>query len=105
MDNPFDPALFRPDAIAPETATLNRTLISLLTGLPEWWNVGAETFAPPRRRGEDPLPVTPKSPRARTIVITGKDGNAIPLRIIAPDNPKGVYLHLHGGSWVLGAAC
>jgi acetyl esterase len=102
--NRFDPALFRPDAIAPETAKLNRDLIGMLTGLPEWWNVGAEATRAARRRGEGPFPVAPKSPRARTIVITGKDGNAIPLRVIAPDNPRGVYLHLHGGGWVLGAA-
>jgi acetyl esterase/lipase len=38
------------------------------------------------------------------MTITGKDGNEIPLRIIAPDAPKGVYLHIHGGGWVLGAA-
>ena len=36
--------------------------------------------------------------------ITGKDGNAIPLRVIAPAQPRGIYLHLHGGGWVLGGA-
>jgi acetyl esterase/lipase len=46
-----------------------------------------------------------KSPRARTITITGKDGNAIPLRVIAPQGQaRGVYLHIHGGGWVLGAS-
>ena len=45
------------------------------------------------------------SPRARTITITGKDGNTIPLRVIAPNAaPRGVYLHIHGGGWVLGGA-
>ena len=24
--------------------------------------------------------------------------------MIAPDNPRGIYLHLHGGGWVLGGA-
>jgi acetyl esterase/lipase len=36
------------------------------------------------------------------MTITGKDGNQIPLRVIAPAQPRGVYLHLHGGGWVLG---
>jgi acetyl esterase/lipase len=44
------------------------------------------------------------SSRARTIIITGKDGNEIPLRVIAPANPRGIYLHIHGGGWVLGGA-
>jgi acetyl esterase/lipase len=38
------------------------------------------------------------------MTITGKEGNQIPLRVIAPAQPRGVYLHLHGGGWVLGGA-
>ena len=38
------------------------------------------------------------------MTITGKDGNPIPLRVIAPAQPRGIYLHLHGGGWVLGGA-
>ncbi len=104
MTNPFDPALFQLGAISAETARLNQQLVDLLTGLPEWWVVGAEVTREARRRGDGPFPVAVKSPRATTITITGKDGNEIPLRVIAPDNPKGVYLHIHGGGWVLGSA-
>ncbi len=104
MTNPFDPALFRPDAISDDTAKLNEQLVGLLTPLPEWWVVGAEVTRDARRRGDGPFPVAVKSPRARTITITGKDGNEIPLRVIAPANPRGVYLHIHGGGWVLGAS-
>ncbi len=103
-DNPLHPALFRADAIAEDTAKLNDTLVGLMTGLPEWWNVGAEYTREARRQGRGPFPAAIKSPRARTITITGRDGNEIPLRVIAPDQPTGVYLHIHGGGWVLGAA-
>jgi acetyl esterase/lipase len=44
------------------------------------------------------------SSRARTLTITGKNGNELPLRVIAPAQPRGIYLHLHGGGWVLGGA-
>jgi acetyl esterase/lipase len=101
---PFDPALFSADAISPATAKLNEQMVQLLTGLPEWWVVGAETFRAARRRGEGPFPAPVMSPRARTIMITGKDGNEIPLRVIAPAAPRGIYLHIHGGGWVLGGA-
>lgn len=104
MTSPFDPASFRPDAIASETAQLNQQLIEMLTPLSDWWIVGAEATREARRHGDGPFPVAPKSPRARTITITGKDGNIIPLRVIAPDSPRGVYLHIHGGGWVLGEA-
>jgi acetyl esterase len=101
---PFDPALFRAEAIAPDTAKLNEQMVQLLTGQPEWWIVGAETTRAARRRGEGPFPAPVFSSRARTINITGKDGNQIPLRVIAPANPRGIYLHIHGGGWVLGGA-
>jgi acetyl esterase len=54
-------------------------------------------------RGEGPFSLAPKSARVRTVAIEGKGGK-IPLRIVAPQNPRGVYLHIHGGGMVLGAA-
>ena len=103
-DNMLRPALFRQDAIADDTAKLNDALVGLMTGLPDWWNVGAENAREARRQGRGPFPAPVLSSRARTIVIPGRDGNEIALRIIAPDQPRGVYLHLHGGGWVLGSA-
>jgi acetyl esterase len=102
---PFDPAFFGDAAIHPETAKLNDDMIRLLTGQPEWWITGAEAFRAARRRGEGPFPAPIMSPRARTITITGKGGHEIPLRVILPEKPpRGIYLHLHGGGWVLGGA-
>jgi len=102
---PFDPALFSDAAIDAETAKLNAQMIELLTGQPEWWITGPETFRAARRRGEGPFPAPVMSSRARTITIAGKDGNAIALRVIEPQGKaRGVYLHLHGGGWVLGGA-
>jgi acetyl esterase len=101
---PFDPALFKDAAIAPETAQLNAQMIELLTGQPEWWIVGPAAARAARRRGDGPFPAPVMSSRARTLTITGKDGNEIPLRVIAPAQPRGIYLHLHGGGWVLGGA-
>jgi acetyl esterase/lipase len=101
---PFDPALFGDAAIDAETASLNAQMVQLLTGQPEWWITGAEAARAARRRGEGAFPAPVMSSRARTMTITGKDGNEIPLRIIAPAQPRGIYLHLHGGGWVLGGA-
>jgi acetyl esterase/lipase len=103
-DNPLRPELFRPEAIAQDTAKLNDTLVTMMTGLPEWWNIGPEVTREARRQGRGPFPAPVMSPRARTITIPGRDGNEIPLRVIAPDQPCGVYLHIHGGGWVLGSA-
>ena len=97
---PFDPALFRDTAIDPETAKLNVELVELLSGQPDWWVVGAAAARAASRRGEGPFPAPVFSSRARATTIRGKDGNEIPLRIIAPDKPRGIYLHLHGGGFV-----
>ena len=102
---PFDLALFHDAAIDPETASLNAQMVEVLTGQPEWWIVGAQAARAARRRGEGPFPPPVFSDRARTITITGKDGHQIPLRVVSPARqPRGIYLHLHGGDWVLGGA-
>jgi acetyl esterase/lipase len=101
---PLDPALFGKAAIAADTSIVNEAVVGLMTGLPEWWNVGAENTREARRLGKGPFPMAVKSSRARTILITGRDGNEISLRVITPDVVRGVYLHFHGGGWVLGAS-
>ena len=102
---PFDPALFADAAIDPDTAKLNAQIIDLLNGQLEWWIVGAAAMRAARRRGEGPFPAPVMSSWARTMTITGKDGNQIPLRVIEPSQPpRGIYLHVHGGGWVLGGA-
>ena len=103
-ENPLHPDLFRAAAIAPDTQALNESLVQMLTGLPEWWNVSAAAAREARGQGRGPFPPPVYSPRARTMTIAGRDGNEIPLRIIAPDSARGVYLHIHGGGWVLGSA-
>ena len=98
---PLDPAIFADSAITDETRNFNDLLVKLMTPMPEWWDVGAETTRQARRDGRGPFPLAPKSPRAQIWNIHGPGGE-IPLRVIAPEKPTGVYLHIHGGGWVLG---
>jgi acetyl esterase len=89
----IDPFLFKPEAIAPDTRALLETLIAQTRQ-----RVG--TFA------SNPivLPPRPRSDRARMRTVRAGDGRDIAIRIIAPDSPKGVYLHLHAGGLVTGSA-
>jgi len=100
----MDHALFGASAISDETQTVNGTIIQMMKPTPNWWDVGAENVRAARRRGEGPFPPTPVSPRAQTRLVPAPGGREVPVRIIAPDSPKGVYLHIHGGGWVLGAS-
>ena len=56
-----------------------------------------------RAEGNAVLPVPEKVDKAIDRTIPGPAGE-IPLRMIVPDDVRGVYLHLHGGGWTLGAA-
>lgn len=98
------PDMFRPDAVDAETAAINKMLVDMMEGAPDWWDVGAQETRDARVRGEGPFPPPVYSDKARTIEIAGPAGNTIELRVIAPDTPTGVYLHIHGGGWVLGSA-
>lgn len=102
--SPLYVAQFHPDAVSADTRALNQEIIKLMTPLPDWWVIGAAAMRAARRRGEGGFPAPVMSPRARTRTIPGRGGSEIPLRIIAPNSPRGVYLHLHGGGWVLGGA-
>lgn len=99
----IDPTVYSPAAIAPETEALNRDIAAKLRASSDIWAFPAETVRQARRDGRGPFPSSPKSPRAQTIEIEGP-GGPLALRVIAPAAPTGVYLHLHGGGWMLGQA-
>ena len=102
--NPFDPAIFRPEAISAETRAANEAFRKLTSAGPEWWDIGAPAYRAAIAAGKGPFPPPPKSERARTIEIEGKGGHKIPLRILVPEHAKGVYMHMHGGGLVFGSA-
>ena len=43
-----------------------------------------------------------ESPKASTIEVPAPHG-AIPVRVIRAEEPKGVYIHCHGGGWTIGS--
>lgn len=99
----LDPKLFSDDAIPQETRSANAAIIAAMAGMPEWWEVGAAKVRAARARGEGIFPAAARSDRARWIEIDGAAGK-IPLRVVAPPQSRGVYLHMHGGGHTLGAA-
>ena len=97
----FDAADFDPASIPADALALNAEIIAKLTPIDSWAFTPAQVREA-RKAGRGPFPLAPKSPRAEVMTIAGKRG-PIELRIIAPEQPKGVFLHIHGGGWVLGA--
>lgn len=99
----IDQALFDPSAISDEIRAQNAEIVAKLSALPDPMSVPPAVVRERRRQGLGPFPLMPLSPKAQVITIDGP-GGPIPLRIIAPDNPRGVYFHIHGGGWTWGTS-
>ncbi len=102
--NLLDPKLFRPEAVSPQISAANEEFRKLLSSGPDWWDIGAPAYRAAVASGQGPFPLPERSPRGRTIQIDGKGGHKVSLRVVAPENAKGIYLHFHGGGLVLGSA-
>jgi acetyl esterase/lipase len=75
----------------------------LIATQPSVIEVGAEATRHARRVGKGIFPAPVFLEEARDIEVPGRAG-PIKVRVIRPDGePKGIYLHLHGGGWTLGA--
>ena len=99
----LDLSVFCASAISAETKAINRTILDSISSVPDQWSIPLAKVRAERARGLGPFALPPKSPRAVNEKIDGDTGK-INIRIISPENPTGVYLHIHGGGWVLGAA-
>jgi acetyl esterase/lipase len=100
-----DPALLHPDSIAPDIHQRNAQIAQAMAALPEWWIIGPPAFRQNQRAGAGVFPPVVFSERATTRTITS-DAGPLRLREFLPASgqPRGVYLHIHGGGWVIGGA-
>jgi acetyl esterase/lipase len=96
----IDPALFDPAAIPAETLAVNADIVKRLNAEPPGLTI--PEIRARRIAGIGAFPAAAKSPRAETMTIAGPSG-PLELRIIAANNPRGLYFHIHGGGWSIGA--
>ncbi|KAH0846953.1 hypothetical protein AYO21_02351 [Fonsecaea monophora] len=96
---------FHPAAISEETKAFNQGLMDIMAHGPKWYEVGAKRYREMRAAGETPLPKAVYLDSAQEFSIPSRDvGRTIPCRILRPQNGnpvKSVFLHIHGGGWVL----
>ena len=98
-----DHELFKPEAIDAETQEFNAQLLELLASAPAITDTPVEDTRRAREEGTGVSGPVVLSDMAEERSIEGPGGE-ITLRVFAPENPRGVYLHIHGGGWVLGRA-
>ncbi len=99
----LDPALFSDTAVDAETASINAGVEAVLAKLPSQLERSPLQLRAEREAGEGVWGPLELDPAAVERQIPGPAG-PVPVRIVAPERPRGVYLHFHGGGWVLGAA-
>ena len=97
-----DPALFCEDAVDQETTEFNEGIHRILSKFPPTYTQAPQTLRDARERGEGLWP-TKRLEEIEDRFIPGPGGE-IPLRVFCPETIKGVYLHIHGGGFMLGRA-
>jgi len=92
------------DAVLAETRELNRWLIEVLADQPAVNEVPPEITRAARREGRSFWPAPEFLDEAQDLMIPARSGEIL-LRVLRPAGEvTGVYLHIHGGGWVLGRA-
>lgn len=101
----FGPDIFAPEAIDPETRTINDQIAEATRNSPPRWEIPLEVERKATSQGAGILPLAERLESAVTRNISGPAGE-IPIRILTPSGGPihGVYLHFHGGGFCLGSA-
>lgn len=90
------------EAAIAESRVFTEELVRLLADEPPIYAVPAEVSRRARREGRSLLPPPLFLPQARDLAIPARSGE-LRVRVLAPEEEAaGVYLHLHGGGWVVG---
>jgi acetyl esterase/lipase len=100
--SPLDPKLFDPGSIDAETAEFNRKLEAAIAAAPPMTAFAPAEIRKAREEGRSIFGPVVTVAESRERQIAGPRGE-IGLRVLVPDEVRGVYLHLHGGGWTLGA--
>lgn len=98
------PDPFAPDAVAPETAAFNADLAKVLAKVPRPMDVPVALTRAARAKGQGVVPLHGPLDSARWEECAGP-GGPVQLRITDPKGaePRGTYLHIHGGGWTFGS--
>ena len=91
------------EAAVEESRAFNDQLAQLLGQQPPVNEIPPEVTRLARREGRSIWPAPEFLPHARDVTIPSRRGD-LRVRVVAPEREAvGVYLHIHGGGWVLGA--
>ncbi|KAL2009961.1 hypothetical protein VTN00DRAFT_5768 [Thermoascus crustaceus] len=104
----LDATKFAPTAISKETQLFNDELSALNESYPAFSPTRVGDYRAQAMRGEIAMPRSAILPQAKSITIPSREpGRDIPCRLFFPEGEgtavEGVFLHIHGGGYVLGS--
>lgn len=99
----LDPKMFAETAIDPETRGFNELIETTLASLPSVHTLAPQVIRDMREAGEGYFGPVVRVDWARDRSIEGPAGSLV-LREFVPPTVKGVFLHIHGGGFMLGRA-
>jgi acetyl esterase/lipase len=93
-------------AVPADLKDLNEFIYAEHAKRPDPWSLPIDVIRKARRDGKTVFPATAPDPDAEVATVRGHDNHETPVRIIRPKGRKscGVFLHFHGGGWIVGAA-
>ena len=93
--------LFSPEAVDEETAKFNEKLEALLATMPPTYTMTPQQIREGIELGKSFMGPIKRLDEGQDRVVKGPDRN-VPIRVFMPDVVQGVYLHIHGGGFMLG---
>ena len=100
---PIDPRIFDPQAVDAETAALNAKIERDLSALPPIYRFEPRDIRVSRAAGNSIWGPIRHVSEAQNRFIPGPAGDIL-LRVFIPEVVKGIFLHMHGGGFMLGRA-
>ena len=99
----IDAKLFEPAAIDAETAAFNERIEKELSAAPPLYRFEPQVIRDARAAGYSVFGPVKHLDQARSRFVPGPGGD-IPVRVFIPPKVAGVYMHIHGGGFMLGGA-
>ena len=97
----IDSKLFDPAAIDPETADFIERIEKELSVAPPLYKFAPQVIRDARAAGNSVFGPIKHLDEARDRTVPGPAGD-IPVRVFIPEKAAGVYMHIHGGGFMLG---
>jgi acetyl esterase/lipase len=95
--------VFDPASIDLETAAFNQQIEKELSAMPPLYQFEPQDIRDARAAGYSIFGPIKHLEEAHDRMVPGPAGD-IPIRIFLPDKAAGVYMHMHGGGFMLGSA-